>query len=75
MQAQQEVEELKHNLEEFLSSKDKMYEKFYPHILEISLEIAKKIIKKEVELSEDILKEIIMSALDEINQDALSAMN
>jgi len=52
-----------------LSAKDEMYESFYPHILEMSLEIAKKIINKEVEMSNDVLKNIIMSTMDEINAD------
>lgn len=67
--AQKEIEEIKTSLVEFLSLKDSMYEEFYPHILEISLEIAKKIIKKEVETSDEVLKNVIMSALDEMNSD------
>ncbi len=65
--AQGEIGEIKSSLVEFLSMKDTMYEEFYPHILEISLEIAKKIIKKETEISNDVLKNVIMSALDEMN--------
>ena len=67
--AQKEIEEIKNSLCEFLSLKDEMYNEFYPHIIEISLEIAKKIIKKEVETNNDILKNIIMSTLEEINSD------
>ncbi len=68
-EAQKEVEELKNNLVEFLSQKDQMYEEFYPHIAEIALACAEKIIKKEVELSDDVLKNVIMSAMDELNSD------
>ncbi len=67
--AQKEIEGIKTSLGEFLAMKDTMYEEFYPHILEISLEIAKKIIKKEVEISNDVLKNVIASALDEMNSD------
>ena len=44
-----------------------MYEKFYPHIVEIALAATEKIIKKEVELSDDVLKNVIMGAMDELN--------
>lgn len=67
--AQKEIEEIKTSLIEFLSLKDSMYEEFYPHILEISLEIAKKIIKKETEIPNDVLKNVIISTLEEINGD------
>ena len=66
-QAQDEVEKLKNSLNEFLSLKDEMYEKFYPHIIEIALASAEKIIKKEVELSDDVLKNVIIGAMDELN--------
>ncbi len=69
LNAQGQIEDIKSAIAEFLSSKDKMYEEFYPHIMEISFEIAKKIIKKEVELSDEVLKNVIMSVLDEISSD------
>ena len=47
-----------------------MYEEFYPHIMEIALEIARKIIKQETNMSNDILKNIFASVVDEINSDA-----
>ena len=68
-EAQTEVENLKNSLVEFLSSKDEMYAEFYPHIAEIALSCAEKIIKKEVELSDDVLKNVIMGAMDELNSD------
>ena len=68
--AQKEIEEIKTSLIEFLALKDSMHEEFFPHIMEISLEIAKKIIKQEVQMSDEILKNVIMSALDEVNSDA-----
>lgn len=67
--ASEEISELKENLCEFLALKDEMHEKFYPHILEIALEASKKIIKQEVSMSQDVLKNIIMSVMDEINPD------
>ncbi len=68
-EAQGELQELKSALSEFLNQKDEMYEEFYPHVVEIALSAAKKIIKKEVELSPQILKEIVLSTLDELNSD------
>lgn len=68
--AQSEIEEIKASIVEFLSAKDDMYDSFYPHVMELSLEIAKKIIKKEVELTDDVLKNVIMSTLEELNSDA-----
>lgn len=67
--AQNEIEEIKNSLSEFLSLRDEMYDEFYPHIMEIAMEVAKKIIKKEVDLSQDVLKNIIESVLDEIHSD------
>lgn len=67
--AREEIEEIKTSLSDFLSMKDKMYEDFYPHIMELALVSAKRIIKKEVELSDDILKEVVTSALEELNSD------
>lgn len=67
--AQEEIEEIKSVLTEFLSSKDDMYNEFYPHITELALAIAKKIIKKEVELSDDVLKNVVIEAMSELNPD------
>ena len=68
-EAQNQLEDVKNKLVEFLSLKDEMYEKFYPHIMEISLEIAKKIIKQETSMSDEILKNIFASVLDELNSE------
>ncbi len=68
--AQKEIEEIKTTLVEFLSLKDKMYEEFYPHIMEIALEIAKKIIKQEVQTSHEVLKNVILGAMEEVHGDA-----
>lgn len=65
--AQKEIDKLKAALEDFLSSRYKIYDELMPHILEISLEVAKKIIKKEVELSPDVLKNIINEVLGELS--------
>ena len=69
-ESQEQLEEIKSNLVEFLSMKDEMYEKFYPHVMEIALEIAKKIIKQETSMSSDVLKNIFSEVLDNINSDA-----
>ena len=66
-QAQEEIEKIKKDMIEFLSLKDEMYDKFYPHISEIALACAEKIIKKEVGLSQNVLKEVVLSAMDELN--------
>lgn len=67
--AKQEIEEIKNSIADFLSMKDTMYDEFYPHILELALVSAKRIIQKEVELSDEILKEVVTSALEELNTD------
>lgn len=67
--AQEDIDSIKASLEEFLDMKNDMYKEFYPHVMEISMEIAKKIIKKEVELSNDVLKNIILSVMDEVSTD------
>lgn len=67
--AKNEISEIKTSLVEFLAMKDKMYEDFYPHIMELALISAKRIIKKEVELSNDILKEVVTTAIEELNSD------
>ena len=68
--AEQEIKEIKDNLSEFLDMREEMYNDFYPHIMEIALAATRKIIKKEVEMSNDILKTIIDSVMEEINPDA-----
>jgi len=68
--ANNEIEEIKSSLIEFLNMKDEIANEFYPHIMEISMEIAKKIIKKEVEISPEILKEVIMETISKTNNDA-----
>ena len=68
-QAQNELEEIKSNLVEFLDMKDKMYDEFYPHIMELAFAIAQKIIKKETQMDNDILKNIFAEVLNEINSD------
>ena len=68
-ESQEQLEKIKTDLVEFLALKDKMYDEFYPHVMEIALEVAKKIIKKETEMSDEILKNIFSSVIDEINAD------
>ena len=69
LKAQQDIDDVKKSLCDFLDMRDEMYKEFYPHVMELSMEIAKKIIKKEVETSNDVLKNIVMSVMDEINSD------
>ncbi len=68
-EAQEQLEKIKADLVQFLGMKDKMYEEFYPHIMEIALEIAKKIIKQETSMSNEILKNIFASVINELNSD------
>ncbi|MBQ8476502.1 hypothetical protein IJ531_05510, partial [bacterium] len=68
-QAQDEVAQLKTTLSDFMNLKDEMYEQMYPHIMELALAATQKIIKKEVEISDDVLKNVITSAMDELNSD------
>lgn len=68
-ESQKQLEAIKDDLFEFLSMKDKMYDEFYSHIMEIALEIAKKIIKQETNMSNEILKNIFASVMDEMNCD------
>ena len=65
--AQDEVEYIKNSLLEFLNLRSEMYEEFYPHIMEIALAAAEKIIKQQVELSQDILKNIIITTMEEMS--------
>ena len=67
--AKTDIDNLKEELKEFINSTDIMYDEFYPHVMEIALSAAEKIIKKEVSLSNDVLKEVIMSAMAELNSD------
>lgn len=67
--ATKEIQDVKNQLIKFLEMKESIYEKFYPHIVEIALAATEKIIKKEVEVSQDILKNVVTSAMDELNSD------
>lgn len=66
-EAEADVLKLKSSIEEFLSSKNEIYDKLSNDILEISLEVAEKIIKKEVELSDSVLKNIVQEVFDEVD--------
>ena len=68
-QAGKEISEIKTSLLKFLNMKNDMYEKFYPHIVEIALAATEKIIKKEVEIPNEVLKNVVISAMDELNSD------
>ncbi|MBQ8634885.1 hypothetical protein IJ425_01870 [bacterium] len=68
-ESQKQLDAIKNDLIEFLNLKDKMYEEFYPHVMEIALEIAKKIIKQETSMSNEILKNIFTSVIEELNSD------
>lgn len=66
-EAEADILKLKSSIEEFLSSKNEIYDKLSNDILEISLEVAEKIIKKEVELSDGVLKNIVQEVFDEVD--------
>ena len=68
-EAQGQLDDIRAKLADFIGMRDEMYEEFYPHVMEIAMDITKKIIKKETEMSNDILKEIFASVIDELNSD------
>lgn len=66
--AQKDIEKLENSLKNFLDLKEKIYDEISPKILDISMEVAKKIIKQEVETNQDLLKEIILDALEKLTK-------
>ena len=68
-ESQEQLEKIKADLVQFLGMKDEMYEEFYPHIMEIAFAIAKRIIKQETSMSNEVLKNIFSSVMDEMNSD------
>ena len=51
-----------------MSTGDKIYDEVSARILDIALEVAKKIIKTEVETNKDVLKGMIIDALDKLTK-------
>ena len=66
--AQQDIAGLSSAIEQFMNTKEKIYDEISPKILEISMEVAKKIIKHEVETNKDLLIGIIMEALEKLTK-------
>lgn len=66
--AEKDIQQLNNTIKDFMKLKDEVFNIVTPKILEISMEIAKKIIKKEVETSQDIVKGIIIEALNKLTK-------
>ena len=66
LNAEETMEDLRDSIAEFMSYKHEIYEKMCNDFLDLSVKIAEKIIKKEVKSSKSVLKNIILSALENI---------
>jgi len=66
--AENDIANLSDSINNFLNAKEQMYDEVSSRILDISLEVAKKIIKKEIETNQDVLKDIIINALDKLTK-------
>lgn len=68
-QAKGDIENVKKELEKFLSAKQEVFEFIAPDILEISIDIARKIIKKEVKQDPEMILSLIMDVLKTISKE------
>ena len=66
--AQQDIAGLSSAIEQFMNTKEKIYDEISPKILEISMEVAKKIIKKEVETDKELILGVIKEALEKLTK-------
>lgn len=67
--AQQDIQQVKDAVVEFLNAKNEIFEYIAPDILEISIDIAKKIVKKEIEQDPGLILETILDVLKNISRD------
>lgn len=67
-QNNQDIENLRKNIAEFMNARQEVFEYISPDILEISVEIAKKIIKKEVETDPQVLINTIVDVLKTVSK-------
>jgi flagellar assembly protein FliH len=67
--AQEDVQQVRVAIEEFLGAKKDVFEYIAPDILEISVEIARKIVKKEIEQDPTIVLQSIVDVLKSMSKD------
>lgn len=67
--AQNDIEEFRSAIVQFLKSKDDVFEYIAPDILEISVDIARKIVKKEIEQDPQIVLETILDVLKTMSKE------
>lgn len=67
--AQEDIEQLKATVVEFLKAKQEVFEYIAPDILEISIDIAKKIVKKEIDQDPQIVLDTIIDVLKSISKE------
>lgn len=68
-QAQRDLQEVRNSIQEFLKSKQEVFEYIAPDILEISVDIARKIVKKEIEQNPQIILETILDVLKTVSKE------
>lgn len=67
--AQNDIEQLKNSISDYINAKQEVFEYIAPDILEISIDIARKIVKKEIEQDPQILLETILGVLNNISRE------
>lgn len=67
--AQEDIQEFKKAIAQFLKSKEDVFEYIAPDILEISVDIARKIVKKEIEQDPQVVLETILDVLKTMSKD------
>lgn len=73
-QAQDDINLLRENINQFCNAKQEVYDSIAPDILEISIDIAKKIIKKEVSENPEIMLENIKLILHDLSKEESKIM-
>lgn len=63
LQAQDDINELKESLAQFINTKQEVFDAIAPELLNISVEIAQKIIKKEIEQGPEVLINTVVDVL------------
>ncbi len=73
-QAQDDINQLRDSINDFISAKQQIFEEISPDILEISLDIAKKIIKKEVTENPESILSNIKEVLKDLSKEETKIM-
>ena len=68
-QAEDDINELRLKIAEFISAKKEVFEYIAPDILEISVDIARKIIKRELEQNPQIILESILDVMSNVSRE------